>query len=164
MNIESMDPGPATGPRTEAGKARSSQNAVKHGLTSRAVVLAHEDPAAWLAHLQDYIDRFQPADNVEMQLVEQLAATQWRMRRAWALETAAIDHEMLSSAEPVESIDDPTRAALAHRKLTDTSRSLAALERHEARLTREFHRVLTELRQLQSTRIPPPAGNPLEKS
>ena len=36
------------GPRTEQGKARSSQNATKHGLRSNKMfVLQNENPEAW---------------------------------------------------------------------------------------------------------------------
>ena len=35
----------STGPRTEQGKAASSQNALKHGLLARDAVLPGEDPA-----------------------------------------------------------------------------------------------------------------------
>ena len=37
----------STGPRTEAGKAVSSQNALKHGLTAQTVLLPGEDEAAY---------------------------------------------------------------------------------------------------------------------
>ncbi|MFN7925139.1 MAG: hypothetical protein U0Q16_33890 [Bryobacteraceae bacterium] len=152
----SRAPARATGPRTEAGKTRSSQNAVKHGLTSRAVVLANEDPAAWRKLLDDYVARFQPADSIEAQLVEQMAAAQWRIRRAWALETATLDLEIVQSgpqvSETFDRIDQPTRTAIAHKNLTDNSRSLAAIQRHEARLAREYHRALGELRELQADR------------
>jgi len=33
------------GPKTEAGRKRSSQNALKHGLTAQTLVLPTEDPA-----------------------------------------------------------------------------------------------------------------------
>ena len=34
----------STGPRTEAGKAASSGNALRHGFTARRVVIEGEDP------------------------------------------------------------------------------------------------------------------------
>jgi hypothetical protein len=38
----------ATGPRTPEGKKRSSQNALRHGLSGRIVVLPSEDMAEYL--------------------------------------------------------------------------------------------------------------------
>ena len=37
----------STGPRTEEGKAASSLNSLKHGLTAKTVVLPGEDPAEY---------------------------------------------------------------------------------------------------------------------
>jgi hypothetical protein len=48
------------GPITPEGKARSSQNALQHGLFSTSVVLATEDPEAFSALLQDYCDYTSP--------------------------------------------------------------------------------------------------------
>src|SRR5689334_2304125 len=48
------------GPVTPEGKARSSQNALQHGLFSTAVVLQFEDPEEFRALLNDYCDYYQP--------------------------------------------------------------------------------------------------------
>ena len=43
----------STGPKTAKGKARSSRNALKHGLLSRQVVLADEDGEAFAVGVGD---------------------------------------------------------------------------------------------------------------
>jgi hypothetical protein len=48
------------GPITPEGKARSSQNAIKHGLQSNLVVLRNENKEAYQTVLQSYYDRFKP--------------------------------------------------------------------------------------------------------
>ncbi|MFN7922238.1 MAG: hypothetical protein U0Q16_19195 [Bryobacteraceae bacterium] len=122
----------------------------------RSVVLSTEDPAAWRQLLLAYMDRFQPADVVESQLVEQMSAAQWRIRRCWSIESSTFDLELTRSEAKVrqtfETIDAPGRTALAHQHLTDNSPALAQIQRQEARLTREYHRALAELRRLQSER------------
>jgi hypothetical protein len=67
----------STGPRTPAGKDRSSQNALKHGLTSLPV-LPTEDPAAYDQHCKPFHDEHEPAAT-EFQLVQELADTAWRL-------------------------------------------------------------------------------------
>ena len=58
----------STGPRTAAGKQRSSLNALTHGLTSRSPVLGTEDPAAYQHHCRQFLDEYQPATPTESQL------------------------------------------------------------------------------------------------
>src|SRR5437764_3896175 len=81
----------AGGPRTPEGKLRASLNSLRHGLTAKAVVLSTEDPARFHELLNDYLDRYQPADKVELDLVRELAACRWRLQRAWCIETAAFE-------------------------------------------------------------------------
>ena len=71
----------STGPRTAKGKARSSRNALTHGLTAQEIVIPGEDPAAYQAFRQQLIDDLQPNGSCELDLVERLAATFWRLRR-----------------------------------------------------------------------------------
>src|SRR5918911_595005 len=69
------------GPVTAEGRARSSQNAYKHGFAAKRLVLPHEDPAKLEAHVAAYVQRFAPIDKVEYDLVEQLALAAWRLAR-----------------------------------------------------------------------------------
>ncbi len=71
----------STGPRTAAGKQRSSQNVVSHGLTSQSPVFATEDPVAYQCHCRQFFDENQPATATETQLTRQLADTPWRLNR-----------------------------------------------------------------------------------
>ena len=48
------------GPKTEAGRQRSSQNALKHGLTAQTLVLPTEDPDEFNQLLTSCLDQFQP--------------------------------------------------------------------------------------------------------
>src|SRR5437870_3848441 len=83
------------GPITEAGKAISSGNAVKHGFAAtRNIVLAVEDEEEFLRHLERTRACYKPRDYVEQTYVEQLASISWRQSRLVALESSLIAAQM----------------------------------------------------------------------
>ena len=77
----------STGPKTDAGKARSRMNAYKHGLTAEKVVAACEDPAAFNALRIGLWEQYHPAPGVESALVDRLASLIWRLNRIPIMET-----------------------------------------------------------------------------
>jgi hypothetical protein len=80
----------ATGPRTVAGKKRSSRNAIKHGLFCQDIILEGEERADFDDLLRDLIDDRQPEGAMEHYLVNQLATLMWRRRRVIVVENALI--------------------------------------------------------------------------
>ncbi len=80
----------STGPRTEAGKARVSDNARSHGFLSRHLIVAGESPAEFAALLAALVADYQPAGVVETGLVEQVAIVLWRKARFVRAETAMV--------------------------------------------------------------------------
>lgn len=123
----SYAPGQSTGPRTPAGKQRSSQNARTHGLsslTSVFVLLAGEDPKEWLELLHDLTQEYRPATRTERILVNEMAQGYWLTQRAINLQT--------------NHIDDPKLFALFLRYQTTHQRA--------------YHRALKQLLALQKTR------------
>ena len=155
------------GPVTLEGKAASSLNSMRHGLTGSILVLTNEDRSRFQQFLQDHIQRFQPADAVELNLVEEMCAAAWRQRRCWAIETALLDLEMVKQDAEIEkifdTIDETTRLALAFKGLADNSGSLALLGRYESRFRRQYEKAFQQLRLLQQERRagePPPAEAP----
>ncbi len=82
----------STGPLTKSGKARSSRNALRHGLTAEQVVISGEDPAAFEALRDDLYAHYQPADPVAEHLVEQVTTCIWRLRRVPEIEAGIYSH------------------------------------------------------------------------
>jgi hypothetical protein len=121
----------STGPRTAAGKQRSSLNATTHGLTSQSPVIATEDPAAYQVHCRQFFEEYQPATPSEAQLTQELADTAWRLNRIPLLEAALLD-----------------RAA----DIVDAHHALATLGMHYQRLSRQFQKNLAMLRDIQADR------------
>ena len=75
------------GPTTPEGKARSSQNAVKHGLTSRNPILVdYEDEVNFNNLREAYKAELRPVGYIENDLVAEMASVQWRRQRGEALE------------------------------------------------------------------------------
>src|SRR5918999_1903169 len=80
----------STGPRTKAGKAASSRNALRHGLTAQQVVIEGENPARFDALRDRFTREFQPVGPMEQFLVERLAGLAWRLRRVPLFEAALL--------------------------------------------------------------------------
>ena len=84
----------STGPQTPEGKARSSQNARKHGLFARDTLLPGEDPEEFLQLITDLEQELQASSGFERRLVRHIADTEWRMRRLVRLETGALTSQL----------------------------------------------------------------------
>ncbi len=81
----------STGPRTAAGKQRSSMSALKHGLSARTLVLPHEDNTAYEEVRASLYSQYEPATPQECMLVDQLASAWWRTLRERQIETDMLD-------------------------------------------------------------------------
>jgi hypothetical protein len=62
------------GPTTPVGKQASSLNAVRHGLLAKCVVLTNECRENFDILLAQHLDRYRPADDVELSVVEEMAS------------------------------------------------------------------------------------------
>ena len=92
----------STGPKTPEGKQRSRLNALRHGLAARTVCLTKEERPYFDAMVEAYNDRFEPADDVEEDLIEQMVVAKWRQRRCWSMETAALNLQIHRDRPGVE--------------------------------------------------------------
>ncbi len=140
----------STGPKTSEGKAVSSLNAVKTGLTGRTVLLSSEDAALYEAHLARYRDEFQPVGVRETQLVQNLADTQWRLDRIPSLENGIF---ALGRLRYAESFAGPEAMHLldAHIVMTE-AKHFKNLYLQESRLRRQYRQDAQELAERQAKR------------
>jgi hypothetical protein len=99
----------STGPRTEAGKATSSMNALKHGLSiTRHVILKHEDAAEFETLARELHSIFEPQSPRERLAVEEITHCKWALRRferaeAFMLEFPATPHHNDQQDIPAEA-------------------------------------------------------------
>lgn len=144
------------GPTSPEGKARSARNAEKHGIYANAVLLNHESQEAFAALREHYYQRFLPVTQPEADLVDQLIAATWRLRRIAAVESAAIDHAMDAQRAELDAtysnLDPETRTHFAIEKLYLDSGTMQAYHRFQNAQTRQYDRALRNLRFLQATR------------
>lgn len=151
------------GPATEQGKAISSRNAQKHGLTSNKMfVLQNENPEAWAALLAQCVEGYRPATDLEHTYVEAIAFALWRLKRIYAVQTALIDLEMDDQAESFaatfDRADETIRKTQAIRSLLDDSDALTKLSRYETTLQRAHDRAVKNLQTLREMGQPQPAA------
>jgi len=95
----------STGPRTIEGRARSSQNAVRHGLTAETVIEPLEDLEEYKLFELAITADFEARTAVERELVLRLSSLLWRLRRATAIETGLLQIQALAPER--QQIDRP---------------------------------------------------------
>jgi hypothetical protein len=142
----------STGPKTEAGKKKSSLNALRHGLTGQIVVMPTDDLAAYQSHLKSFEAEYLPQGATEANLVQALADTSWRLNRVAALETNLLTLGA-TTASPLTGAPDQIQDAMSIvAALESQSKALSNLSLHSARLSRQFERTVAQLRDLQKIR------------
>jgi len=146
----------AAGTKSPEGIRKSSMNALSHGITSKALVLTNESQAVYDKLRLEYVNRFQPQDGVEMDLVDDMVNARWRLRRIAIMQTAAFDLQMDKDEAELkkgfQQIDEPTRLVVAFGKLSNEGNTLQLLMRYETTYSRMYDRAMKALQQLQSKR------------
>ncbi|MGA3240694.1 MAG: hypothetical protein ABSG03_30860 [Bryobacteraceae bacterium] len=137
------------GPSTPAGKLRSSQNAVTHGLCATCLVLDDESREHFLTLLQQHVDRFRPADEVEQGMIEEMTAACWRQRRAWSIETRMFNTHMARSKDG-DALDRMVDAV----EIMAAAPSLSLLQRYENRQHLMYQRALRTFILVRGVKIP----------
>jgi hypothetical protein len=151
----------STGPKTPAGKQRSSLNALRHGLTSQIVVMPTEDLLIYQQHHKCFTDEYHPEGATEAHLVQALSDTAWRLNRVAALEANLLT--LAASNQPNPFADAPAQvqdAMAIVASLESQSKALANLSLHRRNrlrlsLRQEFSRNLAaNLRLIVNRPIP----------
>ena len=143
----------STGPRTATGKARSSGNAVKSGLTGRTVLLASEDAAEYAAFIDAYQDDLAPVGQPECELVQAIADADWRLRRVRALEFALYTQGHLQFEQTFDNYPEEVRYSMIQLQTHMTyEKQFRNFNTYEARISRRREKDVAELRRMQAER------------
>jgi len=127
------------GVKTDEGKAVSKYNALQHGLLSKQVLMNGEDKKLLLELEKRLRNELRPATEIELLLVDRIAANIWRLKRALGFEK----YEVISKYE--EELGLKGDADLFFR--------------YETMLERSIYKALHELQRIQAARAgeKPPA-------
>ncbi len=163
----------STGPRTPEGKARSAQNARKHGFTAAVFAVVRLEDLDEVAHLKtDLVAVYQPINAQELFAIERIALAQQSVLRAARLEaglfTTCLNEVLDSSGQPFfpmspELVGDgdiqTTRAqnrnyALAEgfQRMAKTANTWSLFLRYQAQSERLYRRAVEDLERLQALR------------
>jgi hypothetical protein len=152
----------STGPKTPKGKAKVSQNALRHGLATDRIILPGEEPKNFEALLDELAEQFQPATAIEHGLIRQIADAEWRLRRIPYFEASLFSERFAATErfwdrnpERVPEQPEDILSSLVGQALIDDSKGadpLSKLSRYETRLTRSYFRALDHLQTIQQRR------------
>ncbi len=150
------------GPRTPRGKAASSKNARKHGLTSKDALIPEESVKEFQALRTQLGETLQPVGALEEELAERVLMCMWRLRRAYRVETS-IYAQKFQEFEGLEGLmiypvtKDTKLGHIYEMAMTVIDK----VTRHEATYERSMYKALHELERLQKARageyVPAPA-------
>jgi hypothetical protein len=130
------------GPKTEAGKARSSQNALKYGLrTQRHVVVPNEDAAEYEAHEEAFLAELASEGALQTHLARRIAAAAWRVLRSDRIEAEIFEQERFGDRHDL---------GLALIRDGNGARAFPTLLRYRGAPQAEFWRALRTLKALQA--------------
>lgn len=152
------------GPKTEAGRAAASRNALKHGLSAQQVVLIFgETEDDFMRFHEEMHAAFGPADAVEERLVEHAVLCAWRLRRAYRAEAGRMNLKL-------KQIHEDRKARGKHGPWSpyppiaydlDAEWDLQTISRYEVTNERALHRALMMLERRQTRRRNEPVPTPI---
>jgi len=143
----------STGPKSEQGKATSSKNALKTALTGRTVLLPTDDAERYEAHLAEYDKIYKPVGELELEIVQKLADTWWRLDRIPGLEEALYVKGCNEFADQVVELDPRARLTMLRmHTYVAYERQFRNLQLQEQRLFRLLDKLKAELKALQKER------------
>ena len=134
----------STGPKTDAGRARSRMNALRHGLTAAQAVLPHEDEDDYEKLREGMLESYAPADTAELSLVEELANAYWRLLRLHRVENRYW--------EQVGGSYNRADEGIAEALLQTPDRQMRNFFRYYAQVEHSYYRALAAANQIKRER------------
>ena len=152
----------STGPKTTEGKAKSAQNAIKHGLTACYNVIEIEDREEFDFFRLEMLDDLYPIGPMQYRLAERIVSLSWRLRRAEIMHDKTIDDLLQKDRDWLYFDMDEYRIhpdlpgdelALGHMAQSDFSKRRAVLDRlimYERRIENSMYKTMKQLKILKN--------------
>ncbi len=130
----------SSGAITSKGKAIVAQNAVKHGIFSKNLLLEDESKEEFQDLVKEFYDAFQPSGALETLFVERVISASWRLSRIIQLESALMDqiNNTLFNDDGLTKVLEELNG-----------NKLMLLSRYETKLENTLFKALKELRLIQ---------------
>ncbi|MBI5282091.1 MAG: hypothetical protein HY858_10445 [Candidatus Solibacter usitatus] len=125
----------STGPRTIDGKARTAQNARKHGFTAATLHVSDDQRQEFETLQAGLIADTRPEGALENEIFRRLLIHAWNLRRIESFES-----QLIAETDPMAAGDD------------SNANKLDRFARYRRDLERSFYRALAELKKLQTQR------------
>ena len=137
------------GPKTPEGKARASQNALKHGLRAQKHMLLPVESAAEYQRLEAaLLEELAPEGALQAVLARRVVAAAWRLERVERIETEVFAWNLLGGGRTL---------GLALIRDCNNARAFDTLLRYRGGTLAEFWRALRTLKALQAEAAAPQA-------
>jgi len=130
----------STGPKSDTGKTVVAQNAMKHGVFSKKILLDGESKNEFQCLQTEFYNHFQPQSFLETFFLERAITAAWRLSRVTQMESMLISYAVDNSFGDKGMIE-----VLRGQEGAE----LALLSRYEITLERILFRSLAELRSIR---------------
>jgi hypothetical protein len=134
----------STGPKSDEGKAKSSMNALRHGLTAAQAVLPHEDEDDYEKLREGMLESYAPSDAAELAIVEELVNAYWRLMRLHRVENRYW--------EQVGGSYNRADEGIAEALLQTPDRQMRNFFRYYAQVERSYYKALAAANQIKRER------------
>jgi hypothetical protein len=143
----------STGPRSAAGKRRSSLNAYRNGLNGQIVCQSPEELAAFTGFCDAIRNELAPVGPIETFLAKSISENMFRLERARALENGAFATGYRDHVDEIESGHPEVDTALAAAQtFVEQVKAFHLLTGYETKIQRNMEKHQAQLKALQSER------------
>ena len=144
----------STGPKTQAGKNRSSLNALRHGLTGHVVVLPKPDREAFEQFTAKILHSLDLQGDHELELARTYAHALWNLQRAMAIQDNLFTLGLMEEVGENLNVEHPEiHSAVSNAKtFRHDAEAFSRISLYAQRLSNQAKTLLREIENAQARR------------